>query len=151
MTPLLLLLAALSAQTPPSEGRFLEIGENDRAHGVLNAGRIERDGDRAKAVIVIAFAEATDDPGGPRVVQFLMEYDCKAGQGRRLEMAAFTDTLAPVDFRDAEDAWETYDPRTPFGRSQAHVCGGAPLKEAGAAYAPIARAFWGRVAARNTA
>jgi len=142
MLNILLFLAALSASTPPADGRWLYIGDDDQGMGVLDASRVERDGDRATVRVVVAMAEL--EPGESRLVQFIQEWDCKTRLKRYQGAHAFDDAIKPVSSADAPREWTSTGDATPFGRVRAYVCDGEPLPEAGTSYPEILRRYLAR-------
>lgn len=142
MLNILMFLAALSASTPPGEGRWLYIGDDDQGMGVLDASRVERDGDRVAVPVVVAMARI--EPREPRLVQFIQEWDCKTRMKRYQGAYGFDDAIRPVSSAAAPSEWSETGDATPFGRVRAYVCDGQRLPQAGTSYPDILKRYLAR-------
>ena len=135
----LLLFLALSASTPPAEGRWLYIGEDADGMGVIDASRVEREGDRARVLVIVALPQAI--PGEGQLVQYVQEWDCPGRRYRMLDGHAFDRAVSPTVPIRRPGVWETSPEESPFDRVRGHVCEGRVLPEAGADYRPILERF----------
>ena len=139
MFKILLFLAALSASTPPSQGEYLFIGEDEKGMGVVDAASVERDGDRARIIVIVALSEAV--PGEGRVVQYLQEWDCRSRKVRILDGQAFDEQLRPtVPVRPLPE-WTRVADDTRFAVIGAYVCQGRSLPGAGSDFRTILARF----------
>lgn len=148
MLQLLLFLAAFSAATPPGEGRYLALDEDNEAIGVVDANTVTRDGDRARVMMVAAFASPTASQGEQLwIVQILEEADCAAGKLRHVEYAAFTRDLRLVEHDEGHPSdWDTPPPTTRAERITQYLCAGYSLDDAGPNFLAIAQGYWNRMA-----
>lgn len=134
-------LAAFNLTVLPAEGRFVVFDDHPDGYTLIDASRIERDGDVARVPVIAITGPAANV--GRAFAVYPHEVNCKTRQLRMPRFAIFNEDLSYALEQDAQvPDWQPLKPDAPIAEVFAFVCDGKPLPAGDRDLRALSQTYW---------